>query len=573
MGSGDVDPRSTNWITLRKSGTGTKHTQGSLTYWNVKIDDATTPNTCRVDLYAKGVQTQKYNWQNGAESNGYCFSSADWNTCEVTWFFRMNGIHDSGEECTIKLHGAYHHGTHDPDASCTILQYPISSSTSATYFARELSHRDYDFIHGDVEFSGGISGGKWYGMKVISKVASDKKSCEYTIYIDKNPINSDGTLNNNWKAWKLPFDDTTGHDTGFYTKAANWGGHIEFRIDSVDSMDFALISAREIDPNGTVGGGIGGTGGGGTGSLDTLDPSNSTKTGIVSATTYLYNINFDDSNKCSTIPITGTGGTGGGGNQVPTMPSGAAFYAGGKLLSAPKIRMVFWGDKWNDGTASPSRSTVNTKMQFLLNSAYFTKLRQYLAMQPPVYASGATNGSDANPPSSMDYNASSTHTTLTHVITYCFDNGLLPKPDTDPDCIYYIIPDRSMDFTDSVAGFHTWSTYNGTRFYWAVTSQYGTTTAGRQNVITNVGVHEIVEVMTDPDANGSGVVISGADAHLIDSSFSTSITEELADVCGDGDNNQFYGTTDIWVQGYWSNIDATSKYVGGCIIPLTVYSP
>ena len=67
------------------------------------------------------------------------------------------------------------------------------------------------------------------------------------LYVDDEPFEPmTGRLRNNWKLF-AEFVDVEGVSTGKYNKLADWGGwQTTLRTDGVSSLDFTLISLREI---------------------------------------------------------------------------------------------------------------------------------------------------------------------------------------------------------------------------------------------------------------------------------------------------------------------------------------
>ena len=231
----------------------TSSTENGVTYWTThghKITYASgAPDgiTMRLDIIAAG-DTQLYDWQNGALAHGYLGSPADLKNLEATVYVRVhtnNGTHTS---MSWKIHGGRHTGSHDPRASCAELEVPYGGV--APKAARELNHPDYDYLDLTARFPYQVSDGKWLAVKIVSYFDPDGKSTHNALYLDTDPFDAAGRPANHFQLYS-EWDDVDGQSTGMYTQAALWAGWVTtFRVDGWQSVDFAILSAREILPPG-----------------------------------------------------------------------------------------------------------------------------------------------------------------------------------------------------------------------------------------------------------------------------------------------------------------------------------
>jgi hypothetical protein len=68
------------------------------------------------------------------------------------------------------------------------------------------------------------------------------------LYVDPAPFDRSGHPRNDWCLLGVHVD-VDGQRTGRYSQAVDWGGWITtVRADGVHDADFALLSAREIQP-------------------------------------------------------------------------------------------------------------------------------------------------------------------------------------------------------------------------------------------------------------------------------------------------------------------------------------
>ena len=88
--------------------------------------------------------------------------------------------------------------------------------------------------------------GKWIGVKTVHKIAADKKSSEWEMWVDINPFDNDGKPNNNWQ---LAAKCTDNGVSGYKNMPLTWQCQKDLcRVDGFANVDFTLISDRAIDP-------------------------------------------------------------------------------------------------------------------------------------------------------------------------------------------------------------------------------------------------------------------------------------------------------------------------------------
>ena len=99
-------------------------------------------------------------------------------------------------------------------------------------------------------FDAALIENRWFGLKLLSYSSPGVPTRVVNrLYLDDDPFEpATGKPRNNWKL--LPeFVDVEGVSAGKYAKLADWGGwQTTLRTDGVSSLDFTLISLREVQP-------------------------------------------------------------------------------------------------------------------------------------------------------------------------------------------------------------------------------------------------------------------------------------------------------------------------------------
>ena len=103
-----------------------------------------------------------------------------------------------------------------------------------------------------------LTEGKWVGVKTVNKVGDNNKPTLWEMWVDEDPIDSNGKPKNGWKLAATYEDkgvknyhDDEHHEIVNYPPVT-WRGHKEVcRVDGYKKVDFVFISDREIDPKAT----------------------------------------------------------------------------------------------------------------------------------------------------------------------------------------------------------------------------------------------------------------------------------------------------------------------------------
>ena len=222
-------------------------------------------NSWRTDFKpSRGTQERNWKDKEELEENGCLGSEPGAQAFEMTAYIRVHGINQDDEGISFKVRGGRHSSPND-NASCTEIVYHYDGSENNTA-ARELRHPDYDKFDVKPKFKGGIKEGKWVGFKCTSwneSYTSGKlKNVVNRLYVDKDPLNEDGTPKNKFELWLewidknekskdlgYPFHPDNSTKPDGYNSSAWWAGYMEtIRIDETDKVDIGYYSYREIDP-------------------------------------------------------------------------------------------------------------------------------------------------------------------------------------------------------------------------------------------------------------------------------------------------------------------------------------
>ncbi len=129
-----------------------------------------------------------------------------------------------------------------------MLTFQRSSTGAVTRFGQELDHPLYDYIRLEPQFPAELVEGRWYGFKLVSYDTATPKHVMNRLYLDTDPFDHAGRPKNNWRLFS-EYEDAETRSTGRYSEVVDWGGwQTTLRSDGIASLDFLLISVREIVP-------------------------------------------------------------------------------------------------------------------------------------------------------------------------------------------------------------------------------------------------------------------------------------------------------------------------------------
>ena len=227
----------------------TEETENGITYWansgGVVNYRSGKPSgrTVRLNIRASGG-SQKYTWKNGAIENGYLGKPNDLKNLEATAYVRVRGNNGTHTSMNWKLRGGRHSSSDESLSSCVELGVPYGDE--APEAGRELDHPYYDMVPLTPKFPYSVEEGRWVGVKVVSYVIDG--GTKNLLYLDTDPFDANGKPRNEFRLY-TEWEDLDGVNTGRYSTAATWAGHVTtFRVDGWKFVDFAILSAREIIP-------------------------------------------------------------------------------------------------------------------------------------------------------------------------------------------------------------------------------------------------------------------------------------------------------------------------------------
>jgi len=248
---GNQDPNGLERLEIEHHTRATRGTDGTIGYWNVpayslQYASGGSGKTIRIHIHASG-DSQRFTWRT---QHGYLSNPADLRNQEFTAYVRVHGLFDASRGAvTLKVRGGAHTG-HDGDlASCTMVTFAPAASPGVSRFGKELHHPDYDYVPLALRFATSLEENRWVGLKLVTFATPDARGqVKYELYVDNAPFDGDGRPANRFRLLS-DYVDEEGRSTGRYTKLVDWGGwQTTLRTDGIESLDVAVLSAREIQP-------------------------------------------------------------------------------------------------------------------------------------------------------------------------------------------------------------------------------------------------------------------------------------------------------------------------------------
>jgi hypothetical protein len=93
-----------------------------------------------------------------------------------------------------------------------------------------------------------MTDGIWVGVKLVQKVAADRKSSHLEMWVDPAPFTADGKPRNAWRL-AAEYQDTGPARDYVPPVPVTWACQKDvLRLDGFDNIDFTLLSDRAIDP-------------------------------------------------------------------------------------------------------------------------------------------------------------------------------------------------------------------------------------------------------------------------------------------------------------------------------------
>jgi hypothetical protein len=225
--------------------------------------------------------------------------------------------------------------------------------------------------------------------------------------------------------------------------------------------------------------------------------------------------------------------------------SAVAYHHGVLGGSQTPVQLVFWGSWWN-GAGSAQRGLIESRTQSLLASRYFSELSQYYIGGAPTWRGSLTVVSPGPPLGAVD--STVTMRKVLGLIEDAIDDGVFPDPDDGPRIAFIVLMPQGFTVAGgAVAGAHstdyTFDFPFDTDRYWAGWVRYFDPASEDIELTMSTLGHELVEILTDPEADGWRRDPLDSDCEICDWSNST---------VGGGQVRQRAWVNDVRVQSYWS---------------------
>jgi hypothetical protein len=231
-----------------------------------------------------------------------------------------------------------------------------------------------------------------------------------------------------------------------------------------------------------------------------------------------------------------------------TLPGFSVQPHAGPIGSAMPVQLLFWGDWWHSAEGAAKRVMIESRVQAVLNSDYFSELKQY-GVERPHYR-GSLIVTKPGPPGA--FNSLEDRKAVPNLIDDLIDDKRFPDPDDENIAFVVYMPKGFIENTNA-NGSHTYD-FNAELpldydYYWvAWIRSFGDIPGEDPEDTIRSTSHELVELFTDPE--GTGWRAGNADQG------------EIGDAAMSGTTKQAAWVNGARVQAYWSN-----QY-GATVIPI-----
>jgi hypothetical protein len=249
---GGGDPNATANFEIERHTPAVPAREGPLAFWSVAAHELSYSSggegmTVRLHIHS-GPEPQQFTWRT---QRGYLATPRDLRNQEVTAYLRVRGVTDPRRATvSLKVRGGAH-TARDPDlASCVMMTFQAATTTAVARFGKELAHPEYDYVPLAPRFPAALTDGRWVALKLTSTAApGDPTRVVNRLFVDDDPWDAAGHPRNRWRLFS-EYTDTAGLSTGrYYTTLVDWGGwQTTIRTDGIATLDFAIVSAREVVP-------------------------------------------------------------------------------------------------------------------------------------------------------------------------------------------------------------------------------------------------------------------------------------------------------------------------------------
>jgi hypothetical protein len=225
----------------------TKHTEGSITYFNsvgakqTYASGSPDSRSCRFDNYPGGGMFSNNTSYSYKSNPGYLYNPQGIMNKEITIYLRPHGQLKTHESCAFKLNGR------EPDDIRSAIEIVYATATHPVVIVQyNYEHMPYvDEPNVKNLFTGDkFTDGNWVGVKAILMISDDKTYCYLAMWVDLTPFKTDGTPSN---TWKLKAECIAKGCKEYLNIPPKWKCHKDvMRADGFESQDYLLYSNIEI---------------------------------------------------------------------------------------------------------------------------------------------------------------------------------------------------------------------------------------------------------------------------------------------------------------------------------------
>jgi hypothetical protein len=249
---GGTDPNDREGLEIEEGARAVRGSEAGVEYWTLPTydfeysEDGRAGKTARLHISSVGA-SQVYDWHT---QSGFLAKPDDLGDQELTAYVRVHRIVDPEHAAfELKIRGGQHKDREPALASCTMMTFATQRAPGVSRFGKELNHPEYDYVDLPLRFNTELRPERWFGLKLVTFVDPERTDRVVNrLYVDDEPFSADGSPRNDFRLL-TEYVDRPGVSTGLYDTLVDWRGYVTtLRIDGVESIDVAFLSARAIDP-------------------------------------------------------------------------------------------------------------------------------------------------------------------------------------------------------------------------------------------------------------------------------------------------------------------------------------
>jgi hypothetical protein len=246
-----ADPNQNDQLVIEEGLPAIAAEEAGLSFWSIDTyefeytEGSRMGKTARLHIRARGVE-QLFDWQT---QKGFLAGDESLGDQELSALVRVRGLFDPEHAVfELKIRGGEHTDEDPSLASCSLMTFATRAAPGVSRFGKELDHPLYDYVNLPPRLGVELTEGRWFGLKLVSYLDSARADRVYNqLFVDADPILPDGSLRNDYRLL-AEYVDRAGVSTGRYDTMVSWRGYQStLRIDGVDALDVARLSARAIE--------------------------------------------------------------------------------------------------------------------------------------------------------------------------------------------------------------------------------------------------------------------------------------------------------------------------------------